>query len=232
MVEIKDYDSILKQAFREYMDNLLESDIYRDDEFETSVNFEKKMSKMLKSEHNFYHKVTLTTFRKVICIAIVIITLMLSSLSVGAVRDFMVDFFIEHFSVYDTVTSTKEEIKEHPKTLEKIYVLEDIPQNYVLADESLIDNDITYIYIDDEGKDIVFSQSTYDSFVLNVDNEHTKKYSETVNGQEYMVNVFDSEDLIYPRITLIWDDGEYIFCLSANLPKEDMYNLCNSMKIK
>ena len=54
MVEIKDYDSILKQAFREYMDNLLESDIYRDDEFETSVNFEKKMSKMLISHSSLY----------------------------------------------------------------------------------------------------------------------------------------------------------------------------------
>ena len=45
MAEVKafDFDEILRQAFHEYMDEKLGSSIYRDDEFQTSKSFEKKI---------------------------------------------------------------------------------------------------------------------------------------------------------------------------------------------
>lgn len=232
MTKNKDYDEILKAAIKEYVEEKLESDVYCNNEFETSANFEKKISKLLKAERSIYHKATLTTVRKVICVLIAVLILLLSTLSVDAVRDYIADFFIEHFSVYDTVSLKQSEVKNYPTTLESLYELGYIPKGYSLADKSQMDNSVSYIYLDQKGNNIIFSQDTQDSYSSNIDNEHTTNYSETVDGQEYLINVFEDEDLEKPTITIIWDNREYIFTLFGNLTKKEMLNMCKSLKEK
>lgn len=232
MTKNKNYDDILKTAINEYVEEKLESDVYRDDEFITSDKFEKRISKLLKSEDSLYHKATLTTVRKVICVLIAILVLLLSTLSVGAVRDFIADFFIDHFSVYDTVLPKEGEVNNYPTTLETVYELGYIPKGYSLVDKSEIDNSISFIYLNENGNDIVFSQDTYEAYRSNIDNEHTTKHSEIVDGQEYFVNVLEDEDLKKPYITIIWDNGEYIFTLSGSMTKKEMLKMCRMLKEK
>ena len=225
MVETNMYDDILRQAFREYMDQRLESDICREDDFATSEAFEKKMKKMIKSEHNIYHKLTLNRTRKVLCIAAIIVALLLSSMSVGAVRELVANFFVSHFSNHDKLIANKEE-GTYPTKLEKLYELPYIPEGYELADESVLDKSATYIY-SNENNFIAFEQWTKGHFSENIDNEFTTQSTEVYNGQEFYVN--EHKDGSY---TFIWDNGEYIFDLCAYLPKETMIDLCTSLKVK
>lgn len=224
MAEMDMYDDILRQAFHEYMDERIESDIYREDEFETSEAFEKKMAKMIKSHYNIYHKITLTRVRKVLCIAAIIVALLLSSLSVGAVREFVANFFVSHFSDHDRLTANKEE-GTYPTKLEELYELGYIPEGYGLADKSVLDNGAIYIY-NSENASMMFVQSTMEAFSTVVDNEFTTQSTEVYNGQEYFIN--DHNDGSY---TFVWDNGRYIFELSAGLPKETIVDLCNSLKL-
>ncbi len=232
MTKAKNYDEILKCAFQEYVEERLESNIYRDDEFETSKNFEKKMSKMLKSENSLYHKVTLTKARKVICILVAILILLLSSLSVGAVREFIADFFVKSYSDHDTLTAMLENKENYPTEIKEYYEIGYVPKGYTLASEDMTNIFIHCIYADKSGNDIVFSQETTSIFNWNIDNEHSKKHMETRNGQEYVVYISEYEYIEMPRITIFWNNGKYIFSLSANLPKETMFDLCDSLKIK
>ena len=226
----QNYDVILKEAINEYMDDILESQTYREDKFSCSDKFEKKTSKLIKSNYSYYHKLTLTKARKIVCIIIAILLLLLSSLSVGAVRDFIADFFIEHFSVYDTVSPKQDKVENYPKTIESVYELGHIPKGYSLVDKSKMDNSITYIYSDKSGNTLVFSQDTQEIYSSNIDNEHSSKYSETIEGQEYLINIFEDSELEKPSITVVWDNGEYIFTLFGNLTKKEMIDMCKSLK--
>lgn len=229
MVETNMYDNVLKQAFKEYMEESLDSDIYREDEFETSKAFEKKIAKMIKSQHNVYHKLTLTRARKVLCIAAIIIAILLSTLSVGAVRDFVANFFVKHFSTHDSISADTEE-GTYPTKLEKIYELGYIPEGYELADKSVTDNDATYIY-NSKNDSLLFVQSTKDAFASNLDNENSSTVTENYKGQEYYISDFKYDNNSH-IITVVWDNGKYIFELSAELPKKTMLDLCDSLKIK
>jgi hypothetical protein len=232
MAEVNICDNILRQAFQEYMEEKLDSNIYRDESFSTSKSFEKKMSKMIKSEHNVYHKMTLTKARKALCVAIAIIILLLSSLSVGAVRDFIANFYIQHFDTHNTLTAMLDDNENYPTKIEKVYKLSSIPKGYELSYEDITDNDVSYLYSNSEGKNMLFTQDIKSIFDIDIDNEYSNATAEVYQGQLYFVNVFDSDYAEGARVTIIWDNGSYIFCLSAELPKETMLDLCSSLKIE
>ena len=225
MNDMEIFDNILSQAIAVYMNEWLFSDEFKEDKFNKSKSFEKKMSKMIKSQHNIYHKLTLTRVRKFLCIAAIIIALFLSSLSVGAVRVFIANFFVNHFSTHDKLSANTEE-GSYPTELEELYELGYIPDGYELADESILDNSATYVYVSGEVP-LIFEQTTKDMFSFGIDNEFTTKTTEVHNRQEYYVNEHNDGSF-----TFIWDNGEYIFDLTAYLPKEAVFNLCNSLKIK
>lgn len=230
MAKLNSYDNILEQAFNEYMKERLESGIYREDSFKTSESFEKKMSKMIKSQHNVYHKVTLTRARKVLCVAIAIIILLLSSLSVGAVRDFIGNFFIKHFATYDTITAMLENTENYPTKLEELYELSSMPDEFELEDSIVVDNMASYFYRIDDKKTLWFDQQTKKSFSISQDNEYSKATYEEYKNQVYYISEMKNE--AGRELTIIWDNGKYIFLLSADLPKETMLDLCSSLKIK
>ena len=226
MTESK-FEAILTQAFHEYVDKKLENDSYNSEEFKTSAKFEKNIKRMIKNKGNIYYRLTFTRGRRLLCACIMIIILLISLFSVSAVRELINNFIIEHFSNHDNITySESSEIKKFPSKIEKFYVPSYIPKGFTLVDKSIIDNDATYTYLG-KNKAIVFSQGTKEGWGASVDNEKSKATVETINGQDYYINY--SDDL---GSTIIWDNGEYLFSLSAELPKDTMLNMCKSLKTK
>ena len=226
MAEVKafDFDEILRQAFHEYMDEKLGSSIYRDDEFQTSKSFEKKMSKMIKSEHNFYHKLTLTRARKILCVAAIIIAILLSALSVEAVRNFVANLFVTQHSNHNTFMANVDD-GHYPDKLEELYELGYIPEGYKLFEKNVSEESATYIYNSEEDS-LIFSQITKTAFKSNWDNKHSEQKTEVYKNQEYyIINYENGENVI------IWDSGEYIFTLSANLSKKTLFSLCDTIII-
>ena len=220
-------ESILRAAFYEYLDERFESGIYRDDEFETSEKFNKRMKKLIKSEHNVYHRLTLTRGRKVACVLIAILIILLSMLSVGAVRDAVANFFVEHFSDHNHLTTVIEEDDSSPTTLEEVYELSYVPEGYVLKQENIYEEKATYIYINGR-KDITFSQITRDYYSASIDNKDVDISVEKHDGQDYLVYGIEDGSFI-----IIYDNGRYVFSLSSyELPKETMIKMLETIKVR
>ncbi len=219
-------DTLLYDALEIYNNEWVTSEEFNKEKFETSEKFNKKMQKMIKSRTNLYHKATLTGLRRAVCVIAAILTLMLSTLSVGAVRDAIKDFVFKAFSTHDSIKSNHSATKDYPKTIEKVYELGYVPEGYELLDYSADENNVSYMYFF-EDKAILFMQSTKDAYSTNVDNEQSTKSIETYDNQEYMVYVWNSGD-----IKIIWDNGEYIFSLFGTFNKEEAIDLCKSLKIK
>ena len=228
MNEAERFDVILSKAVSGYMKEWLLSDEFRTDKFSTSKSFEKKMSKMLKSEHSLYHKVTLTRGRRILCACIAIIILLLSSLSVTAVREAVANFFIEHFSNHNHIVFSTESDVSYPTKVEKVYELGYVPEGYELTDKSVMDTSVSYTYSNDGGMVLFVGQWTKDHFSVSADNERSHLTSEFIDGREYLINTYEDDEII----DMFWDNGEYIFEVLAYLPKDDVVNLCKSLKIK
>lgn len=216
----------LKQAF--LLDITEEfSNIPDDLPFEPSKSFERKMENLIKRSRKPYYKYTATGLRRAVCVIAAILILMLSSLSVGAVRETLRDFFVKVFPTYDVISynGKSTDKKDYPKELDKVYELGNIPTGFELVDCQIDKSSATYLYFSG-GKQIVFEQVVKEKYVSAVDNEYTIRSVETLDGQEYMIFTSTNSDII----SFVWDDGEYIFDLSGNLNKNEMFNLCKSLK--
>ena len=82
-------------------------------------------------------------------------------------------------------------------------------------------------YSDDKKKSIYFDQYTADSYSSYYDNErgHFKTSSDKF-GNEFMI--YTNDDFI----SILWDNGKYIFEICSNLDKRSVLELCESTKIK
>ena len=75
----------------------------------------------------------------------------------------------------------------------------------------------------------IFTQHTKASYTVYYDNQHNDFENYTDNdGQKYMIITSTKDDLT----TYIWDNGQYVFSISSNLPNNMILELCKSTKIK
>lgn len=116
-----------------------------------------------------------------------------------------------------------------PVTLEKMYYLSGLSEDYVLYEEDICKEiSSCYIYRNTTipNDEIVFIQNVKYLYKAHFDNEHD-------NNLEYMV--YDGCDAYFKShgsySILVWDDGEYIFEISGNMNKLEMMKLGRTLKI-
>lgn len=224
-------ENILKQALIETSDEMILNE-YSDcenAEFTPSESFNKKAKRLCKGYDKITFKLTYTRVRKVVCVFVAILILMLSSLSVGAVRDALANFFIKHFSNHAVVTYNEPTTKtnQYPKTIEKVYEISSIPDGYSLMDYSLTKTSADTYYLSDNGQ-IFLQQVVKEEYKYSIDNENSSITHETINGKEYIIQ----KSKINNDITIIWDSGEYIFSITSDLDKDSIIKICENLKIK
>ena len=214
---IFEYDEIYEQA---------------DDESDFSKGFEKKMDKLISRRRKPYYIMINTAFKRVAVIIIAFISIsVVTVLSVDALRDFFKDFFVNIFSDHShVVANTAPEVGESSKIItypEKIeskyeitYDLSDYEKTVYSDDE--ISVEIGYVKDD---KTIDFSQyavSQYDAF-LNTEDAEIEHID--INGHDAMF--FMDNNGYY---SIIWNNGEYIIQISANLNKDEFINIAKSVQ--
>ncbi|MCR5652750.1 MAG: DUF4367 domain-containing protein [Ruminococcus sp.] len=220
------FEKLVSVAVCDYAEERLSGTLYNEDEFIFSNEFEKKMKKMLKSEHNFYHKVTLTRARKAICLAAIIIAALFASLSVEAGRSTIANFLLQGSNGYDTIIVNNEGETTYPLKIEKRFVLTALPKEYELADESVSDDSVLLTYSDGINE-FTFDQYTKADYEADIDNENSENTEVVYNGQKYLVSVMESEE--YISTDIIWDNGEYVFMACGAFPKDKMLRICDSL---
>lgn len=219
-------DKMLKEAVSLYQDNVQKTEVYSDQVFETSQAFEKKMQKLIKCEDNLFYKMTLTSTRKAICVAAIIIMLLLSTLSVGAVRRAVASFFTDIFDGYNVITTDTNSVGDYPETIKKSYIPTALPSDYELVEKVLTDKTTYYCY-DNGDNTIIFEQFTMERFFLYVDNKDSSFNKRVYKGQEYYTQNYKGESH-----SIMWNDSEYVFVLISHLSENDLLKISTSLKSK
>ena len=192
--------------------------------FEPSKSFEKRMERLIKSQSNVYYKATLTKARKVIVIAAAISVLIASLMSVSAVRERILGFFISHNENYE-ITSY-DETADSPETIERQFSLgeSDYPEGYKLG-ELVADGSSVSMTLINGADYITIEQFTKKSYVSASDREFDAVRTVNLDGTNYIVRTMDD------AVQLVWEKDGYVFEAVGFIPEADMLNLASGVTV-
>lgn len=118
-----------------------------------------------------------------------------------------------------------------PTTIEEIYNISDIPLGFEKVSDNSNPYQRTVEYQDDSTKRMIcFSQYTKLEFdTINLNTEKNDIIEIEVNGYKGIYLGQESKNDSYGGV--LWDNGEYVFKIFANLPKNQIIDLANSVAI-
>lgn len=219
----------LKDALEIYQENWL-SKLPTDDEiepYEFSPAFKKKMMKLTKAQKKPYYMLVNTAGKRVaVIIVAVLIALSTTVFSVKALRDPLVNFFIDvHESFSRIIFQSDNPAVPALTKVEDYFTPQYIPEGYLLSKKEEFDTVVTYEY--HKNGDII----TYDQMILNssnmlIDTEDT--FTENITINETIGIFFSNKG--YDNI--IWNDGVYIYYISgtSELGKDELIRIAESVK--
>ncbi len=196
-----------KKAFREVISSEF-AHIPSDEDsidFTFSERFNKKMDKLIKAQRKSYYFLINTVAKRVAVIFVAILTLFTASMSVKAIREPVIEFFIEIFGTHNKYTAQGDTRSK----IEKIYSITDLPSGFKQIDSVVTDTMNTTTYEDGYVRVIVFSQIVTDDLNLDVDNEQSNTVIKTVEDKKLYINNIDEVT------NIMWVYDGYCFQIST-----------------
>jgi len=188
-----------------------------------SRKFERKMKKLIRhgySEPVHYNKITVK--RLFICITAALIAAVVMAFSVGAVRDFFKNFFMEVFGTHTTVQIIDNE--NFPEIISDIYSI-NVTDNFILTNSFESEIYVSHVYRTEENSYIFFNQYVKSEYDVNVNSEnHPLNYIEINGNDGYIIDLGNNEYYIS------WDNGDYIFDITGNIGKNALIKTANSVQ--
>ena len=186
-----------------------------------SPRFERQMARWLSRQRKPYYPYVNKAWKRTLIAATVALLLFAASMSVSAIRQPVVRFMVE---VYEKCSSLfyqeKQEIGE-----EANYRPTYLPEGFSLISENLLDAVVILRYENAEGKSVVFRQYPLRSYELQINTEGLQ-YEDILIGAE--------QGVFYTNKgwnNLAWNDGSYAFILIAEIDKQDMLRIAESVDI-
>ena len=227
---MSDTRSELKKLVPLYCDELNSLDLSLYENYEFSKDYLNKKEKLIKNQSRIYYPLIKTTGRRIASAIIAAAIMGTTTVAAyaparNAVRNFFLRIFNDHTVV--SVQHDSKDIGDHKSKIEKQYSIT-VPEGFVLVESESVSTD-NYIelcyYSDDKKKSIYFDQYTADSYSSYYDNErcHFKTSSDKF-GNEFMI--YKNDDFI----SILWDNGEYIFELSGDISELEIMDIYYSVK--
>ena len=243
MSDVESYDSILKEAFIEYQKREVDAlweEFSKAESHVFSERFENRMTKLVKfSERPYFRFVN--TFAKRAAVFAIIITIPLSAaFSVEAIREPVIQFFIEVYEkfthiVFQTDAGNSENNANENSSGDSLsgafpVIIEDVYEPTVLPDGYTFTNNINMsifyqnTYSNQNGEDISFDQFTITSIDLNIDTEDGAiveeimlKNTKALFAQNKGTNF------------LVWNDNKYGYKIVGTIEKDSMIKMALSL---
>ena len=196
-----------KNAFREVISAEFSHIPCEEDsiDYTFSERFNKKMNKLIKAQRKPYYFLINTTAKKVAVMFVIFATLITASMSVKAIREPVLEFFIEIFGTHDKYTAQG----DTKNKIEKIYSITKLPNGFKEIDSVLIDTMNNVTYESEDGKVIIFTQTVTADLNIDVDNEQSNT----------IIKIFDDKKLyiknIDEGITVLWVYDGYSFQINT-----------------
>lgn len=212
-----------KRAIYEALTQEYENSIPISEDHIFSVNFEKKMSKLIRQRRKPYYKMVNTFGKRAACLSIgVVLAFSVTITNAEAIQNVFGNFFINTFEKFSIIQSAK--IDKTPQVIEDDYI--------ITYDLSIYTSDLWFSdancrsteYINNE-KYIIFEQYTKNAFDIHLN-------TEDADIEELKIDNFDAVYYMdnHNYNNLIWDNGEYVFFLHSNISKNELINIAKSVQ--
>ena len=136
------------------------------------------------------------------------------SIGVYAVREPIVEFFLNVKEKFSEVFFNQEDIEKAPKTIETVYTLGYVPEGYELIEENITKYTVNYIWKNSDGMYINFSQYTLKN-ISAMDTEDSNCNTMYIDN----IKVVYSEK--FQTKNYFWNTDEYAFSLQITAPTTD-----------
>ncbi len=195
-----------------------------------SADFEDKMTKLICGNKKQYRGLAGFSTRHIACIALVVLTMFGTAMSVKAIRKPIVRFLVETNEKFARMISSGQEEAKMPETIEKAYTLSAglYSEGYAMTLESTKTLSHYEIYKDTDGNRIIFSQSVLASAYITTDADNLSVEDVLVNGNQG--NFYRSK----ATVNLVWTGDGYVFEITApsSVGRENLINIAKGLKVK
>ena len=163
--------------------------------------------------------------------AVIIVLLLFLALLTGAVIILRFSGFTG--KVYPDNTQMFAYNNTAPTTIEQIYYLEGLPDDYILTESygEIGDDFVRHVYSEQNSDNsLIFEQYAKKRYNVHYDNEINEIVPANING----FNGFIWKHKNQPEnhyIEIVWDNGDYILSLWCSLNENDAVNLAKSAKV-
>ena len=192
-------------------------------EYEPSDKFKVTLNKNLRSNgmEPFYSFFSVKR-RRVLAVIAAVIAAFALSMSVGAIRERVVNFFIEMFNTFAVITTDKN--NDYPDKIEERFIPTNIPEGFTVI-ESQTEKYVSIIIWRKGSNEIIFKQLTKNSITI-IDTEKMFK----------RINVFEESDgLLYGingDYTAFFEHFGYYFQISiyGDISETELINIAKSIE--
>lgn len=202
--------------------------IFSEDLFEPHVflkKFEKRMSRLIKSEKSFYFPAVKTPLRRLVTVAITIIVLMsVMTVSVSAFRDAFIGFIARIFDTHTEVRTIDD--GNAPSSIEDVYTIT-APEDFelVYADDVLTNQLCCSFSYVNNNEYVIFTQFVKSEYDVNVNTENNSTEYIEINGYDgYIIDLGNDEYFIS------WDNGDYVFDITGSIIKDALIKAAKTVQ--
>ena len=198
---------VLKEAFQE-IDKWEYENLHLEalEEVIPSPAYIKRMERLMKWQKRSCWKYVNTVGKRIAMIAVVIALAFGLSMSVSAVREPVVKFFVHIYERFVEFFYDDDVVTKAPDTIETVYTLGYVPEGYELESCNIADIVTRMVWVNDAGEKIVFSQKVLTANDL-IDYENA----------DYEIVYLKETKILFVRKnnkkSYYWNSEEYFFTL-------------------
>ena len=196
-----------------------------DGEIRYSEEYLRDMKRVLSKSKNPIHRCFNSVGRRVAGIAAALLIAFSCSMTVKAIREPVVEFFVNIYEKFVEIIFGEDDIAKAPDTIETVYTLGFIPDEYEV-DRFIIDDSATsMLWRNAQGDMIVLSQGVLEgSFTVDVE----KSDFDIIDWNGIRIAYTEK----YGIKSFFWNSEEYEFSLtiSSNISEEEALALIESLK--
>ncbi len=226
----KQFDAFLENTIKNFGEDYID---FSEDEIiqhTFSRSFERKMARLIRHQKSFYFPMIKTPVRRIVTV-IITAAVILSTMvvSVSAVREAFINFFVNIFDTHTVVESVDD--SSAPLDFTNKYEITADMSDFELVDffEDISDREYTY---ENENCTIYFTQSIKEYYHISVNTEGYDIETIYIDGCEgFYVDMYNQNSKI-----IIWDNGDYVLSIlvSCNIDydfsKNELIDMANSVQ--
>jgi len=177
-----------------------------------SKRFERKMRRLIGRRKKRYYPLINMAWKRVALAVAVFALMAFAAMSVKAIREPVVRFFIMVYEKFSTVVFG--DVYSVPEArIDQVFEIGNLPNEFQLQDRQQQDTFVRTLYVNPEGMKINFYQLLSASPLVQFDSENTEH--EEVNINNAIGCFYHNKD----ANNLFWSDGTYLFWLISGLEK-------------